>query len=244
MLTSLLKHYSANPVGQVEGLVNVFASGILQGRAPFAVPDKVPWCRVGEVLSMKFKSYVGRDLPKESLHFLGGKAFRNPNLPDYDNLLLTWAQFSKEPLQNHNFTFWEWFYQILKVTREHLRGLWNDGTVMGFVGKKQAEEMLLQRPTGTFLLRYSDSELGGVTIAWVTDDGTGHREVFMLQPFTSRDFAIRALADRINDLKHLTYLYPEIPKDLAFSKYYAPASENQPQPNGYVKPMLVVQIPG
>lgn len=39
---------------------------------------------------------------------------------------------------------------------------------MGFVRKKQAEEMLSSRPCGTFLLRFSDSELGGITIAWVS----------------------------------------------------------------------------
>lgn len=47
-------------------------------------------------------------------------------------------------------------------------------------------------------------------------------EVFMLQPFTSKDFAIRSLADRVFDLQHLLYLYPDLSKDQAFSKYYTP----------------------
>lgn len=49
-------------------------------------------------------------------------------------------------------------------------------------------------------------------------------EVFMLQPFTSKDFAIRSLADRASDLQHLLYLYPDLSKDQAFSKYYTPFS--------------------
>lgn len=44
----------------------------------------------------------------------------------------------------------------------------------------------------------------------------------MLQPFTSKDFTIRSLADRISDLPHLVYLYPNICKTTAFSKYYTP----------------------
>lgn len=44
----------------------------------------------------------------------------------------------------------------------------------------------------------------------------------MLQPFTSKDFAIRSLADRVSDLQHLLYLYPDLSKDQAFSKYYTP----------------------
>ena len=42
---------------------------------------------------------------------------------------------------------------------------------MGFVTKNESQEMLLSKPNGTFLLRFSDSELGGITIAWVADQG-------------------------------------------------------------------------
>ena len=38
---------------------------------------------------------------------------------------------------------------------------------MGFISKPLAEQMLLEKHSGTFLLRFSDSELGGVTIAYV-----------------------------------------------------------------------------
>lgn len=40
--------------------------------------------------------------------------------------------------------------------------------ILGFMRKKQAEELLSNCPNGNFLLRFSDSELGGVTIAWVS----------------------------------------------------------------------------
>jgi len=39
--------------------------------------------------------------------------------------------------------------------------------IVGFVGRLQTEDMLKQCKPGTFLLRFSDSELGGITIAWV-----------------------------------------------------------------------------
>ncbi|KAJ8947457.1 hypothetical protein NQ318_009758 [Aromia moschata] len=108
---------------------------------------------------------------------------------------------------------------------------------MGFVRKRQAEELLASCTCGTFLLRFSDSELGGITIAWVSgwssssspsskvlhfDNFSDTGEVFSLQPFTSKDFAIRSLADRIADLNHLVYLYPDISKDIPFGKYYTP----------------------
>jgi len=37
---------------------------------------------------------------------------------------------------------------------------------MGFIRKSDAENMLTRYATGTFLLRFSDSELGGLTVAW------------------------------------------------------------------------------
>ncbi|XP_066996363.1 signal transducer and activator of transcription 5B isoform X2 [Anabrus simplex] len=209
-------------------------------RIPFAVPDKVAWLQVAEALNMKFKAATGRLLTDENLRFLAEKAFRT-HVGDYSTMLLSWSQFCKEPLPERSFTFWEWFYAVMKLTREHLRGPWIDGAILGFVRKKQAEEMLQSCSSGTFLLRFSDSELGGVTIAWVGDQ----TEVFMLQPFTSKDFAIRSLADRISDLQHLVYLYPDIPKEQAFAKYYTPFSESQPTSiNGYVKPFLVTHVPG
>jgi signal transducer and activator of transcription 5B len=42
---------------------------------------------------------------------------------------------------------------------------------MGFVSKQKAEELLLSKNHGCFLLRFSDSELGGVTIAYVRQVG-------------------------------------------------------------------------
>lgn len=44
--------------------------------------------------------------------------------------MLTWSQFCKEPLPDRNFTFWEWFYAIMKLTREHLRGPWVSGNLL------------------------------------------------------------------------------------------------------------------
>ena len=71
------------------------------------------------------------------------------------------------------------------------------------------------------------------------------RDVFMLQPFTSKDFAIRPLADRISDLEYLNYLYPDIPKDKAFSRYYTPVGDNtRNTPNGYVRYKVVTHVPG
>ena len=88
-------------------------------------------------------------------------------MDEINNLILSWPLFCKEALPDRNFTFWEWFHRILILTQTHMQKLWMEGFVMGFVTKQAAETLLLSKPTGTFLLRFSDSELGGVTIAYV-----------------------------------------------------------------------------
>ena len=43
---------------------------------------------------------------------------------DFNNHPVSWSQFNREPLQNRNFTFWEWFYSIVKLTKDWLAGPW------------------------------------------------------------------------------------------------------------------------
>lgn len=91
---------------------------------------------------------------------IGEKAYRAIINFNADERPITWSQFCKEPLPDRTFTFWDWFYAVMKLTRDQLRQPWTNGLIIGFINKRQAEEMLLKCTPGTFLLRFSDSELG------------------------------------------------------------------------------------
>uniref|UniRef100_A0A672RA13 Signal transducer and activator of transcription 3-like n=1 Tax=Sinocyclocheilus grahami TaxID=75366 RepID=A0A672RA13_SINGR len=67
------------------------------------------------------------------------------------------------------------------------------------------------------------------------------RMVWNLMPYTTKDFSIRSLADRISDLNHLLFLYPDRPKDEVFSKYYTPPLSKAV--DGYVKPQIKQVVP-
>jgi len=218
------------------------------GRRPFVVPDKVSWGQVAQALNMKWTHACGEGLTEENLYYLACKAFRNNNLPqnmdEINNLVLSWPLFSKEALPDRNFTFWEWFHRILLLTQQHLSKLWQARYVMGFVTKQAAEQMLLSKPSGTFLLRFSDSELGGVTIAYVRqpDMYPGQNpNVFMVAPFTTRDLNQRCMSDVIFDLNELKALYPDIPKESfrQFINIQEPTTSN-----GYVNHKLVTTVDG
>ena len=75
------------------------------------------------------------------------------------------------------------------------------------------------------------SQLLVVSLSWsVTSDisvneTTQEKEVAMLQPFTRKDLMIRSLPDRIHDCHQMKNLYPNMPKDTAFGKYYSSPPE-------------------
>uniref|UniRef100_A0A7D9NKL5 Signal transducer and activator of transcription n=1 Tax=Xenopus tropicalis TaxID=8364 RepID=A0A7D9NKL5_XENTR len=218
---------------------NAFAE---PGRVPFVVPDKVVWPQLCDALNMKFKAEVqsNRGLSDENLVFLAQKLF-NSNLShkdDYSNMTVSWAQFNRENLPGWNYTFWQWFDGVMEVLKKHLKPHWNDGAILGFVNKQQAHDMLVNKRDGTFLLRFSDSEIGGITIAWKFE--LPDRALWNLMPFTARDFSVRSLADRLGDLNYLIFVFPDRPKDEVFSKYYTPVLSKT---DGYVKPQIKQVVP-
>ncbi|KAG5282418.1 hypothetical protein AALO_G00055780 [Alosa alosa] len=193
-------------------------------RIPFVVPERVPWTQMRLTLSMKFMSEVGtqRCLDDNNLHFLAQKIFNKPDISeDFSNLLVTWSQFNKEVLPGRPFTFWQWFDGVMELTKKHLIRYWSDGLIFGFIGKQHLHVILQNKPNGTFLLRFSDSEIGGITIAYVAPAENGGRRIQNIQPFTKRDLEIRCLGDRIRDLEFITHVYPDLPKNDVFGQYYS-----------------------
>ncbi|XP_021358171.1 signal transducer and activator of transcription 5A-like isoform X3 [Mizuhopecten yessoensis] len=203
-------------------------------RQMFEVPDFVPWPQMCELLSCKFKQMTQRGLGKNDLDYLAHKIFQGGrDIVDYSPYSITWAQFVKENQQlasgTVSFTFWDWFHSIMKLTRKHLRELWQDRCIVGFISRSKAEQQLLSVDNGNFLLRFSESELGGITVGWVDDvaqqqgdENEVKREANFAQPYEADDFCVKSLAERIKDVDKLVYLYPNRPKEQVFKKYWLP----------------------
>ncbi|XP_038139050.1 signal transducer and activator of transcription 6 [Cyprinodon tularosa] len=211
-------------------------------RLPFVVPDRVPWKMMVETLNYKFRSEVqtNHELDPFNQHFLAQKIFDQPEYTDdFSNMMVSWCQFNKEVLTGRNFTFWQWFEGAMDLTKKHLASYWSDGLIFGFIGKQHIHLILKECHSGTFLLRFSDSEIGGITIAYVTYEN-GMPLFQNIQPFTKRDLEIRSLGDRIRDINEITYLYPNLPKHDVFQKYYS----GRPAPNmsGYIPVSLQTKV--
>ncbi|KAL3064194.1 hypothetical protein OYC64_000472 [Pagothenia borchgrevinki] len=212
-------------------------------RVPFVVPERVPWRMMYSTLNSKFTSEVQttHNLDHYNQHFLAQKIFDKPDFADdFSNILVSWGQFNKEVLPGRTFTFWQWFEGVMELSKKHLKTYWSEGLIFGFIGKQHLHLILKDRPNGTFLLRFSDSEIGGITIAYVSATDNGGQKIQNIQPFTKRDLDIRNLGDSIRDINDITYLYPAFPKDEVFKRFYSEPRASLP--GGYIPVSLQTRV--
>ncbi|XP_029790073.1 signal transducer and activator of transcription 4 isoform X1 [Suricata suricatta] len=207
----------------------------------FNNPPSATLSQLLEVMSWQFSSYVGRGLNSDQLNMLAEKLTVQSS---YNDGHLTWAKFCKEHLPGKSFTFWTWLEAILDLIKKHILPLWIDGYVMGFVSKEKERLLLKDKMPGTFLLRFSESHLGGITFTWVDHSENGEVRFHSVEPYNKGRLSALPFADILRDYKvimaenipenPLKFLYPDIPKDKAFSKHYSsqPCEVSRPTERG------------
>ncbi|CAB1447134.1 unnamed protein product [Pleuronectes platessa] len=194
----------------------------------FGNPPRAGWSQLSEVLSWQFSTFAGRGLNKEQLAMLGEKLLgQHVSCNDYH---VSWSKFSKENISGKPFSFWMWLDSILELIKKHLLPVWNENYIMGFVSKETERSLLKDRERGTFLLRFSESHLGGITFTWVEHSDNGEVKFNSVEPYTKNRLSALPFADIIRDYKvisdgvvsenPLKFLYPDIPKDEAFGRLY------------------------
>ncbi|XP_031639696.1 signal transducer and transcription activator-like [Contarinia nasturtii] len=107
----------------------------------------------------------------------------------------------------------------MKLIQNHLRNQWQAGLIIGFIAREEAEQLLLKCTPGTFLLRFPESVIGGVSVTSVQKNDEGQLEVCMYEPLCREDLDRRRtkFSDVIQQSSKWTHLYPNIPKEIAFS---------------------------
>ncbi|OWK51829.1 Signal transducer and activator of transcription 2 [Lonchura striata] len=176
-----------------------------QAQQFFSSPPPAPWPRLAEVLSWQFQSVAERGLSRDNLLMLAKKLLGEGG-----------------DTGGHGGT---------RGDTEHLKELWKKGLILGFVSHKQKEKLLKCKRTGTFLLRFSETVLGGVTFTWVEHPETGPPIFHAVEPYTASELVSLALPDIIRDYhmsleeknpeNPLKFLYPNIARDEAFGPFYS-----------------------
>ncbi|KAI9522974.1 hypothetical protein NQZ68_032537 [Dissostichus eleginoides] len=210
----------------------------------FANTPPASWPQFGEMLSWQFLSATKRGLDEAQLEMITHKLFGKKQ--NYDTCKVAWSKFSKENLPD---TFWVWFDGILVMVKTYLEDLWRDGLIMGFVSKGKEKSLLKKKQRGTFLLRFSESVIGGITFSWVETTITGEPDIKTVQPFSKVDLCQIPFHEIIRNFQileaenipenPLLYLYPNTPKDEAFGKYYSEKTGADSPYFKYIKTKLV-----
>ncbi|XP_007910202.1 signal transducer and activator of transcription 1-alpha/beta-like isoform X2 [Callorhinchus milii] len=214
----------------------------------FSNTPAAPWHQLSDALSWQFESNTKRGLDSDQLSMLAEKLFGPQQ--NYADSSISWARFCKENLPKQNFSFWIWLQGILELIKRYLEDIWNAGHIIGFLSKQREKILLKTKPTGTFLLRFSESYRdGGITFSWVEHLPNGKPKIHSVEPYTKTHLSNISLSDIIHNYnmiadenvpEHpLLYLYPNIPKDEAFGHYYT-NSEPGLMNHKYLKTKLIV----
>ncbi|XP_057192072.1 signal transducer and activator of transcription 1b [Triplophysa rosa] len=201
----------------------------------FLNPPPVKWGQLSKVINWQFSSVTKRVLNSEQLRMLADKLLGAGAGGDPEGLI-HWNKFCKISPNERGIPFWLWIDGILDLIKRHLISIWNEGYIVGFLSKKQEKTLLQDKLPGTFLLRFSETcRDGGITITWVEHAQNGEPKIHSVKPYTKSDLANISLPDVIRDytltaaetvpVNPLIYLYPDVPRDVAFGRYYTSSPE-------------------
>uniref|UniRef100_A0A158PBV6 SH2 domain-containing protein n=1 Tax=Angiostrongylus cantonensis TaxID=6313 RepID=A0A158PBV6_ANGCA len=205
----------------------------------------VTWKDLAHVLQHKFTLFTSarRQLSDSDLSYLSEKLLV-PNVPDQKPI--TFHRFAKQNLRDDvSFSFWEWFFAIMQLIKQKLLKFWDEGWLVGFISKQDASQSMMLSNHPTFLLRFSDTQTGAVSIGFVCEDDDGQKVPFHLAPFTIKDLDQLSLAQRIAScpqLKEIRYLYPNMDKD-EMLRYFDSEERNRggpDSPTGYIQSEIVM----
>ncbi|XP_028991716.1 signal transducer and activator of transcription 1-alpha/beta-like isoform X2 [Betta splendens] len=207
----------------------------------FSNPPPLSWQQLSQVLSWQFLAAGQRGLDENQLLMLRDKVGVDPEG------LVYWSNFFK------NESAWIWIDGILDLIRKYLVDLWREGHIMGFVSRERTRVLLQEKCTGTFLLRFSESSKeGAISFSWVKHSN-GEAHVHAVEPYTKKELEFMSLPDVLCSYsvgskfrKPLVFLYPDIPKDVAFGRYYSSDLQTPKQGgSGYVdrRPVHVSLLP-
>ncbi|XP_053381112.1 signal transducer and activator of transcription 3.1-like [Mercenaria mercenaria] len=125
-------------------------------------PAEMKWSAVAWMLKQKLSLISqSHNLTEDNITHLKNRLFGEENKSDDDLVSLTqFCSVEMQGLPKEKFSFWKWFLGIFNVIEDYLLPYWNDGLIKGFVKRKDAARMLLQcERSGTFILRFADTEL-------------------------------------------------------------------------------------
>jgi hypothetical protein len=192
----------------------VIAKGLLVWDAAFsesnrkalAYKDTVQWADLAAVLSTLFVNNTGRGLMPEHLSYLAKLLFNEKKNVDFSSRLVTESQVIRNKLPGRKFSFWMWVWANMAAVKDLVNNEWRAGLIYGFISKEDARRKLVDMPRGTFLLRFSETNIilgdtsihGYLTIAVIELDpqNNGRTKLYYVKDYLSpKDISVHGLSE-------------------------------------------------
>ncbi|ODM94657.1 Signal transducer and activator of transcription 5B, partial [Orchesella cincta] len=200
-------------------------------REGFEVRPTAYWCQLSEMLGSVFRMWVGAESSLKPSHLecianklklCTGDAFPQ----------ISWKEMVKGENTNSDGSensFWCWFYRAALIVKSYFKEVWENNYIEGFIGGEEACSFLLSRNAqpGTFIIRFSDSVPGSISLIVVLNDGTTCRWEpleFYLQnkygPYSESFLNLLGAEYSVIGGEIFRYVYPNICKKQAFANFY------------------------
>uniref|UniRef100_A0A914VW12 SH2 domain-containing protein n=1 Tax=Plectus sambesii TaxID=2011161 RepID=A0A914VW12_9BILA len=211
----------------------------------------VSWSHLMQALTCQFKAITNakRLLNQSDMQYIATKVFKSAGHGDFarDGGFVTYKMFAKDRISEQvSFSCWDWIFSIMQFVRQkEVLKFWEKNWLLGFISKKDAEERMDALDYPTLLLRFSDSQLGALSIVCMIEvraNGMKDRRFLHLIPFFLDDLQKLSLSERIDSyqLKNIHHLYANIDKQSVIGK----KDNSAPCPNGYVSTKVVMRVVG
>jgi hypothetical protein len=132
-----------------------------QDRRPFNCRESVKWSEFASVLNTLFRVKTGRGLDQHHLDYLARLFFNsrenvdlNSSVKEKQAVLASVKYFG-----GRKFSFWTWIWANLSLVRDIVNDEWKAGLIYGFISKEDARNKLMNCEKGTFLVRFSESDI-------------------------------------------------------------------------------------
>ncbi|ODM91516.1 Signal transducer and transcription activator, partial [Orchesella cincta] len=215
------------------------------GRIGFEIQPTATWWQISEMLQGTFKAWVGVPLKTSHVEFIKNKlkVHIGHTFPNE----ISWGELCEDKMDDCEFSFWCWFYRAAMIVKGHFKEPWLNGYIEGFISWEAASALLIRSKSkpGTFLIRFSDSEPGSLSLVFLANDGKTYR-MLPLEVYKNKSFedCCVPFLEQLNVRERqrgkdvFRWVYPNICKKLAFEKFY-----NQPKDNiAKLKPHYVLVL--
>lgn len=160
-------------------------------RDPFVTTKTLKWSSFKNSLNYMFREVLGRELSQNNLNFIFSKIMIHSNMHLIENMQQDDYEIDREIHWKHKIDYLKvdppstsnsslntslvkfkssvagWVIETMDFVKDHFSYEWKNGLIYGFLEKPHAENLICNHEYGTFLMRFSETNLRTLSLVYV-----------------------------------------------------------------------------